>query len=100
MEEVILLVDDLKLLSATPRCRICHDEEFETSESLEAPCACSGTVKVNKLIHNFSCLHSFILLLGGFFNCHVLLCSLLTETAYKDGVTRKEILYVKYVFRY
>ncbi|KAI9082654.1 hypothetical protein K1719_035523 [Acacia pycnantha] len=45
MEEVVLLVDDLKLLSATARCRICHDEEFESSESLEAPCACSGTVK-------------------------------------------------------
>ncbi|XP_054782219.1 uncharacterized protein LOC129289472 [Prosopis cineraria] len=45
MEEVVLLVDDLKLLSGIPRCRICHEEEFESSESLEAPCACSGTVK-------------------------------------------------------
>ncbi|MED6183828.1 hypothetical protein PIB30_041430 [Stylosanthes scabra] len=27
------------------RCRICHEEEFETSKTLEAPCACSGTVK-------------------------------------------------------
>ncbi|XP_028771200.1 uncharacterized protein LOC114728455 [Neltuma alba] len=45
MEEVVLLVDDLKLLSGIPRCRICHEEEFESPESLEAPCACSGTIK-------------------------------------------------------
>ncbi|KAK7337512.1 hypothetical protein VNO77_18091 [Canavalia gladiata] len=45
MAEVVLLVDDLKLLSGIPRCRICHEEEFESSKSLEAPCACSGTVK-------------------------------------------------------
>lgn len=48
MAEVVLLVDDLKLLSAIPRCRICHEEEFESVETLEAPCACSGTVKVSK----------------------------------------------------
>lgn len=47
MAEVVLLVDDLKLLSGIPRCRICHEEEFESIETLEAPCACSGTVKVN-----------------------------------------------------
>ncbi|KAL5155778.1 hypothetical protein HKD37_19G054787 [Glycine soja] len=46
MAEVVLLVDDLKLLSASPRCRICHEEEFESVETLEAPCACSGTVKI------------------------------------------------------
>ncbi|KAK7278185.1 hypothetical protein RJT34_23210 [Clitoria ternatea] len=45
MEEVILLVDDLRSLSGISRCRICHEEEFETPKSLEAPCACSGTVK-------------------------------------------------------
>ncbi|XP_027349608.1 E3 ubiquitin-protein ligase MARCH1-like [Abrus precatorius] len=45
MAEVVLIVDDLKLLFGIPRCRICHDEEFESCESLEAPCACSGTVK-------------------------------------------------------
>ncbi|KAK7396955.1 hypothetical protein VNO78_18118 [Psophocarpus tetragonolobus] len=45
MEEIVLFVDDLKLLSGIPRCRICHEEEFESSETLEAPCACSGTVK-------------------------------------------------------
>ncbi|TKY52462.1 E3 ubiquitin ligase SUD1 [Spatholobus suberectus] len=45
MEEVVLLVDDLRSLSGISRCRICHEEEFESSKSLEAPCACSGTVK-------------------------------------------------------
>ncbi|XP_061338453.1 uncharacterized protein LOC133285259 [Gastrolobium bilobum] len=45
MEQVVLLVDDLRLLSGISRCRICHEEEFESSKSLEAPCACSGTVK-------------------------------------------------------
>ncbi|XP_068477119.1 uncharacterized protein [Phaseolus vulgaris] len=45
MEEVVLLVDDLKLLSGISRCRICHEEEFESTKTLEAPCACSGTVK-------------------------------------------------------
>ncbi|CAL0300217.1 unnamed protein product [Lupinus luteus] len=45
MEEVVLFVDDLRLLSGVSRCRICHEEEFESVKSLEAPCACSGTVK-------------------------------------------------------
>ncbi|MED6183993.1 hypothetical protein PIB30_043118 [Stylosanthes scabra] len=46
MEEVVIIIDDSKLLSAVvPRCRICHEEEFESSTTLEAPCACSGTVK-------------------------------------------------------
>jgi E3 ubiquitin-protein ligase DOA10 len=46
MGEVVLLVDDLKSISGFSRCRICHEEEFESFKSLEAPCACSGTVKV------------------------------------------------------
>ncbi|MED6139636.1 hypothetical protein PIB30_085698 [Stylosanthes scabra] len=46
MEEVVIIIDDSKLISAVgPRCRICHDEDFESSTTLEAPCACSGTVK-------------------------------------------------------
>ncbi|AES61664.1 putative aminoacyltransferase, E1 ubiquitin-activating enzyme [Medicago truncatula] len=45
MGEVVLLVDDLKSISGFSRCRICHEEEFESFKSLEAPCACSGTVK-------------------------------------------------------
>ena len=48
MEEVVLLIDDLRLLSGISRCRICHEEEFESSKALEAPCSCSGTVKVRK----------------------------------------------------
>jgi hypothetical protein len=46
MGEVVLLVDDLKTISGFSRCRICHEEEFESFKRLEAPCACSGTVKV------------------------------------------------------
>ncbi|KAJ7977650.1 RING/FYVE/PHD zinc finger superfamily protein [Quillaja saponaria] len=42
MGEVVLFVEDLKTISL---CRICHEEEFESCKSLEAPCACSGTVK-------------------------------------------------------
>ena len=64
MEEVVLLVDDLKLLSAVPRCRICHEEEFESIETLEAPCACSGTVKVNTKIHNFLILNTCFFFFG------------------------------------
>ncbi|KAK7259233.1 hypothetical protein RIF29_24834 [Crotalaria pallida] len=45
MAEVALIVDDLELLLGISRCRICHEEEFESSSSMEAPCACSGTVK-------------------------------------------------------
>lgn len=48
MGEVILYVEelDLKSCSAILVCRICHEEEFGSCESMEAPCACSGTVKV------------------------------------------------------
>ncbi|KAL0389707.1 UNVERIFIED_CONTAM: putative E3 ubiquitin ligase SUD1 [Sesamum calycinum] len=41
MSEIVLFVDDFR----SSVCRICHEEEFESSKSLEAPCACSGTVK-------------------------------------------------------
>ncbi|KAG5251900.1 E3 ubiquitin-protein [Salix suchowensis] len=45
MGDAVLLVDDLQTSSAIPYCRICHEAEFESFKSLEAPCACSGTVK-------------------------------------------------------
>ncbi|XVF80673.1 hypothetical protein PTKIN_Ptkin15bG0093400 [Pterospermum kingtungense] len=46
MGDVILYVDDdLSMNSSFSRCRICHEEEFESFKSLEAPCGCSGTVK-------------------------------------------------------
>ncbi|KAF5455365.1 hypothetical protein F2P56_024954 [Juglans regia] len=46
MGEVVLFVDDLKSsISIYSYCRICHEEESESCMSLEAPCACSGTVK-------------------------------------------------------
>lgn len=47
MEEVALFLDDLRSSAAIPHCRICHEAEFESSRGLEAPCACSGTVKVS-----------------------------------------------------
>jgi len=43
MEDVVILVDDFHKISY---CRICHEAEFESCKPLEAPCACSGTVKV------------------------------------------------------
>ncbi|KAL2510488.1 RING/FYVE/PHD zinc finger superfamily protein [Abeliophyllum distichum] len=45
MDEVVLLIDELKSYGTRPICRICHEEDFESCKSMEAPCACSGTVK-------------------------------------------------------
>ncbi|XP_030488502.2 uncharacterized protein LOC115705299 [Cannabis sativa] len=45
MGEVLLFMEDLKSSYVISHCRICHEEEFENSSTLEAPCACSGTVK-------------------------------------------------------
>ncbi|XP_077216864.1 uncharacterized protein LOC143851328 [Tasmannia lanceolata] len=43
-KEIPLFVDDL-IPSSICQCRICHEEEIETSKSIETPCACSGTLK-------------------------------------------------------
>ncbi|KAJ7008190.1 hypothetical protein NC653_007019 [Populus alba x Populus x berolinensis] len=45
MGDSVLFVDDLRTSCAISHCRICHEAEFESCKSLEAPCACSGTVK-------------------------------------------------------
>ncbi|CAI9785578.1 unnamed protein product [Fraxinus pennsylvanica] len=45
MDEIVLFIDELKSSATVPICRICHEEEFESCKSMEAPCACSGTVK-------------------------------------------------------
>ncbi|XP_023525490.1 uncharacterized protein LOC111789080 [Cucurbita pepo subsp. pepo] len=47
MGEAILYVDDFRFETSydVSRCRICHEEEFESALQLEAPCACSGTIK-------------------------------------------------------
>ncbi|XP_050376484.1 uncharacterized protein LOC126793895 [Argentina anserina] len=39
--------EDFKLCksSSFSLCRICHEEDFGSSNNLESPCACSGTVK-------------------------------------------------------
>ncbi|XP_073149983.1 uncharacterized protein [Henckelia pumila] len=43
MGDTVFLVDDLRSFSGEIfACRICHEEDFQR---LEAPCACSGTVK-------------------------------------------------------
>ncbi|KAK1385046.1 Ubiquitin--protein ligase [Heracleum sosnowskyi] len=46
-EEVAVFVDDVEsqVASGIPFCRICHEIEFESCKTLEAPCSCSGTVK-------------------------------------------------------
>lgn len=60
MGDILLYMDDLRSLSAaTALCRICHEGEFESSKSLESPCACSGTVKVCFGIHPYSVLIAF-----------------------------------------
>ena len=48
MGDVVVFVDDLKSNYAFSYCRICHEEELQSCKSLEAPCACSGTIKVKK----------------------------------------------------
>lgn len=48
MGDVVLFVDDLESKFSISYCRICHEEELESCKSLEAPCACSGTVKVKE----------------------------------------------------
>lgn len=47
MGEVILYVEDYRFETSydVSRCRICHEEEFESALQLEAPCSCSGTIK-------------------------------------------------------
>ncbi|XP_074348765.1 uncharacterized protein LOC141687411 isoform X2 [Apium graveolens] len=46
-EEVAVFIDDIEseVASGIPFCRICHEIEFESCKTLEAPCSCSGTVK-------------------------------------------------------
>lgn len=48
-EVALLFGDDIEseVASGTPFCRICHEIEFESCKTLEAPCSCSGTVKVS-----------------------------------------------------
>ncbi|KAL0437746.1 UNVERIFIED_CONTAM: putative E3 ubiquitin ligase SUD1 [Sesamum radiatum] len=41
----VLVMDNLRSSSVIWVCRICHEEEVESCRSLEAPCACSGTLK-------------------------------------------------------
>ncbi|KAL6505073.1 hypothetical protein OROGR_024890 [Orobanche gracilis] len=47
MSEIVLYIDDLISSPEISICRICHEQEYFESccRSLEAPCACSGTVQ-------------------------------------------------------
>nr|GMD12103.1 E3 ubiquitin-protein ligase MARCH8 [Ipomoea batatas] len=48
MGEVVIYVENYGYESGSEAicfCRICHEAEFESSNSMEAPCGCSGTVK-------------------------------------------------------
>ncbi|KAK1408921.1 hypothetical protein QVD17_41082 [Tagetes erecta] len=47
MTKIKLNIDQQFVYSASEIicCRICHEAEFESCKSLEAPCSCSGTVK-------------------------------------------------------
>ncbi|CAK9322293.1 unnamed protein product [Citrullus colocynthis] len=47
MGEVFVYVDEFQFQTSydVSRCRICHEEEFESPLQLEAPCSCSGTIK-------------------------------------------------------
>lgn len=105
MGDVSLFVKDVQSISAILHCRICHEEEFESSKTLEAPCACSGTVKVNQSSALFYwvlfCLFFFFWIpsendLGFCFMFY----SLRTGIVFKGGATRKEIQHVKSVLRY
>ncbi|XP_042475633.1 E3 ubiquitin-protein ligase MARCHF7 [Macadamia integrifolia] len=44
-DEVVLFVEESISSSSIAECRICHDDEVGSANRLEAPCACSGTVK-------------------------------------------------------
>lgn len=44
MAEIVIFMEDLDN-NYPIYCRICHEAEFESCRKLEAPCACSGTVK-------------------------------------------------------
>ena len=54
MREVRLFVDESDSYAEIISCRICHEAEFESSKTLEAPCSCSGTLKVYTILL-FSC---------------------------------------------
>nr|GMD68881.1 E3 ubiquitin-protein ligase MARCH2-like [Ipomoea batatas] len=49
MGDLVIYVgdDDCEIVcGAMCFCRICHEAEFESSKILEAPCGCSGTLKL------------------------------------------------------
>lgn len=108
MGDVVLFVDDFELNSAISNCRICHEAEFESCKSLEAPCACSGTVKVREgggvLFSGCFALLIFVFVNMMFWVIFMIwvcffLFSLLIEIVYRGGAMKKGIRLVKYVSR-
>ncbi len=94
MGDVLLFVDDMKSNYAFSCCRICHEEELQSCNSLEAPCACSGTVKVKKKTCSCSCGCVLFLLFNLFyttkFNFYfALLFSVCTPGLYTEVVQRE-----------
>ncbi|KAM7521418.1 hypothetical protein LguiA_011320 [Lonicera macranthoides] len=45
MRDVVLLMESSDSCNKICYCRICHEAEIESYNTLEAPCSCSGTVK-------------------------------------------------------
>ncbi|KAL4574442.1 hypothetical protein LXL04_021274 [Taraxacum kok-saghyz] len=96
----------------TPRkmveCRICQDEDFDST--METPCSCCGSLKVSLyglylIVNIFSskkaCTQStsmdfyFFVFISSFFS----FCSMLIADVFKDGVTKRVTSYAKYVTR-
>ena len=106
MEEVFVYVEEFPFQTSydVSRCRICHEEEFESPLQLEAPCSCSGTIKVKRkknppqiIFLNPSISSPLIFVLNYFW---VLFFSLLIEIVFRDGAAKKAARFVKFVSRF
>ena len=97
MGEVSLYVEEFQFQTSyqVSRCRICHEDELETALQLEAPCSCSGTIKVTPKF-------PFLLPLPNFNWIWIWIClfSSLTETVFRDGAPKKAAQSVKFVSRF
>lgn len=105
MSEIVLFIDDLRSSSSISMCRICHEAEFESCKTLETPCACSGTVKVYMFSRIFFLFIDHIFSLGFHLIIEysdlflVLVSSLPTEIAYRDGAMKRGTQLVKFAYR-
>ncbi|KAK4762927.1 hypothetical protein SAY86_008695 [Trapa natans] len=108
MEEVALLIDELRSSVLIAHCRICHEAELESSRSLESPCACSGTVKVTSSPPKAIPLEEISRLIVDESSPVIVLfvfpelfapSSSPTGTAYSGGATKRATPHVKFVCR-